>query len=235
MSILDYEKRYDEILTNIEKVRVRVNQHQIVKIVAVSKSVEAKEISNMYSIGQRAFGENRVQALKSKTLELENLPIEWHFIGRLQTNKINALIDLNPSLIHSCSSLELALEIDKRLKVKGKKIDALLQINSAKEEQKAGVMPEISLDTYDEIISTCSNINLKGVMSIGAHTDDKKVIKDSFEKTYAIYEELKNKGAKYCSMGMSSDYELAVECGANMLRIGSTLFTNKRRTDEESL
>ncbi len=224
MSILNYEKRYDEILTNIEKVRVSVNQHQIIKIVAVSKSVESREISKMYNIGQRAFGENKVQALKQKTTELENLPIEWHFIGRLQTNKINALIDLNPSLMHSCSSLELAKDIDKRLKIKGKTLDALLQINSAKEEQKAGVMPETALDIYDEIISTCSNINLKGVMSIGAYTDKQKVIKESFEKTYAIYEELKTRDAKYCSMGMSSDYELAVECGANMLRIGSILF-----------
>ncbi len=224
MSILNYEKRYDEILTNIEKVRVSVNQHQIIKIVAVSKSVESREISEMYNIGQRAFGENKVQALKQKTIELESLPIEWHFIGRLQTNKINALIDLNPSLMHSCSSLELAKEIDKRLKIKGRTLDALLQINSAKEEQKAGVMPETALDIYDEIISTCSNINLKGVMSIGAYTDKQKVIKESFEKTYAIYEELKTRDAKYCSMGMSSDYELAVECGANMLRIGSILF-----------
>ncbi len=224
MSVLDYEKRYDEILTNIENVRVRVNQHQIVKIIAVSKSVDTKAIEKMYGIGQRAFGENRVQDMKTKVNELSNLPIEWHFIGRLQTNKINALIDLNPSLMHSLSSLELALEINKRLEVKGKTLNALLQINSAKEEQKAGVMPETALDIYDEISSTCRAINLKGVMSIGAHSDEKKAIKESFEKTYAIYDKLSNKGAKYCSMGMSGDYELAVECGANMLRIGSILF-----------
>jgi len=219
-----YEERYDEILTNIEKVRVRVNQHQIVKIIAVSKSVDAKEISQMYDIGQRAFGENRVQDLKSKVKELENLPIEWHFIGRLQTNKINALIDLNPTLIHSCSSLELAKEIDKRAKVKNRTLDILLQINSAKEEQKAGVMPELAIEIYDEIASTCSNLNLKGVMSIGAHTEEKRVIKESFKTTYDIFEKLNKQGAKYCSMGMSNDYELAVECGANMLRIGSVLF-----------
>jgi len=224
MSILDYEKKYDEILTKIEDVRVRVNQHQIVKIVAVSKSVDSKAIEDMYSIGQRAFGENRIQDMKVKVNELENLPIEWHFIGRLQTNKINALIDLNPALMHSLSSFELALEIDKRLKTKGKTLDALLQINSAKEEQKAGVMPETALDIYDKITSTCSSINLKGVMSIGAHTQEQKAIKDSFEKTYVIYDKLQSRGAKYCSMGMSSDYELAVECGANMLRIGSVLF-----------
>jgi len=224
MSKIDYEKRYDEILTKIENVRVRVNQHQIIKIIAVSKSVDAKAISDMYDIGQRAFGENRVQDLKSKVLELEQLPIEWHFIGRLQTNKINALVDLNPSLMHSCSSLDMAKEIDKRLSVKGKTMNLLLQINSAHEEQKAGVSPEITIDIYDEILATCKNINLKGVMSIGAHSEDKKSIKKSFETTYDIYDKLQNKGAKYCSMGMSGDYELAVECGANMLRIGSILF-----------
>ncbi len=224
MSLFDYEKRYDEILTNIEAVRVRVNQHQIVKIIAVSKSVKADAISQVYDIGQRAFGENRVQDLKEKTRLLGNLPIEWHFIGRLQTNKINALIDMNPALMHSLSSLELAKEIDKRLKIKDKTLNALLQINSAREEQKAGVMPENAIDIYDEINSTCSSIHLKGVMSIGAHSENKRVIKDSFDKTYAIYEKLEKNGAKYCSMGMSSDYELAVECGANMLRIGSVLF-----------
>ncbi len=219
-----YEKRYDEILTNIENVRVRVNQHQIIKIIAVSKSVDAKAIEDMYNIGQRAFGENRVQDLKSKVLELEKLPIEWHFIGRLQTNKINALIDLNPSLMHSCSSLDMAKEIDKRLGVKGKTMNLLLQINSAHEEQKAGVNPESAIEVYDEIISTCKNINLKGVMSIGAHSEEEKLIKESFELTHSIYDNLENRGAKYCSMGMSGDYELAVECGANMLRIGSVLF-----------
>ncbi len=218
------EQRYDEVLTKIEDVRVRVNQHQIIKIIAVSKSVDADAIAKMYTIGQRAFGENRVQDLKDKTTILESLPIEWHFIGRLQTNKINALIDLDPTLMHSCSSLEMAMEINKRLEVKKKTLNVLLQINSAYETQKSGVMPEEAIVIYDQIIEACPHINLKGVMSIGAHSDDQNQIKKSFETTYSIFESLQVKGAKYCSMGMSDDYELAVECGANMLRIGSRLF-----------
>ena len=219
-----YEERFDEILTKIEKVRLEVNQHQIIKIIAVSKNVDSNAVENMYNIGQRAFGENRVQDYKTKTEVLNDLPLEWHFIGRLQTNKINALIDLSPYLMHSCSSLEMALEIDKRLHVKGKTMNVLLQINSAYEEQKAGVLPEDALRIYEEIISKCKNIKLKGVMSIGAHSDDKALIKKSFVATHNIFEKLEPKGAKYCSMGMSQDYELAVECGSNMLRIGSTLF-----------
>ncbi len=219
-----YEERFDEILINIEKVRLEVNQHQIIKIIAVSKNVDSDAIQNMYNIGQRAFGENRVQDYKIKTELLNELPLEWHFIGRLQTNKINALIDLNPTLMHSCSSLEMAQEINKRLHVKGKTMNVLLQINSAYEEQKAGVLPEDAFNVYEKIISTCKNIKLKGVMSIGAHSDDESLVKKSFQITHAIFKKLESKGAKYCSMGMSSDYCLAVECGSNMLRIGSTLF-----------
>lgn len=222
--MLNYENRFDKVLANIEKVRLRVNQHQIIKIIAVSKSVDAHAIASMYDIGQRAFGENKVQDLKIKVEVLEELPLEWHFIGRLQTNKINHLIDLNPSLLHSCSSLEMAKEIDKRLEVKNRKMNVLLQINSAYEPEKAGVLPENAKEIYEEILFTCKHIQLKGVMSIGAHNDDEKLIRKSFETTYKIFESLKDKDAKYCSMGMSNDYELAVECGANMLRLGSVLF-----------
>ena len=221
---MNYEARFDEILTRIEKVRVSVNQHQIVKIVAASKSADNAMIEAMYNIGQRSFGENKIQDMSDKVHDLIHLPLEWHFIGRLQTNKINQLIELNPFLMHSLSSLELAQEIDKRLHVKGKTLNALLQINSAYEEQKAGVLPQEALEIYEQITSTCKNINLKGVMSIGAHSDDEKIIQKSFVTTYKIYEALEPKGAKYCSMGMSGDFELAVQCGSNMLRLGSILF-----------
>ena len=221
---MNYEARFDEILTRIEKVRVSVNQHQIVKIVAASKSADNSMIEAMYNINQRSFGENKIQDMSDKVHSLIHLPLEWHFIGRLQTNKINQLIDLNPFLMHSLSSLELAMELDKRLHVKGKTLSALLQINSAYEEQKAGVLPQEALDIYEQITSTCKHINLKGVMSIGAHSADEKIIQKSFETTYKIYEALVPKGAKHCSMGMSGDFELAVHCGSNMLRLGSILF-----------
>ena len=221
---MNYETRFDEILTRIEKTRITINQHQIVKIVAASKSADTAMIEAMYNIGQRSFGENKIQDMSDKVHSLEHLPLEWHFIGRLQTNKINQLIDLNSFLMHSLSSLELAVELDKRLHVKGKTLSALLQVNSAYEEQKAGVLPQNALEIYEQITSTCKNINLKGIMSIGAHSEDEKIIQKSFETTYKIYEALVPKGAKYCSMGMSGDFELAVHCGSNMLRLGSILF-----------
>lgn len=214
-----YENKLKTIWERIENARV---SSESINLVAVSKSVEWDAVKAMYEAGQMDFGENRVQVLKPKVQNLSELDINWHFIGRLQTNKINNLIDLNPILWHSCDSLEHALEFDKRLEKKGKTLDTLLQINSANEDEKQGVTAEKAKDVYQEISEKCKNLNLKGVMSIGAFSDDKKLIQKSFEQTHKIYESLPN--ASLCSMGMSSDFELAIKCGSNMLRIGSVLF-----------
>lgn len=217
-------KNLDNVITKVEGARLKVSEHHIVKIIGISKYSEASDVATLYSAGQRAFGENKVQDLKAKADELNELPLEWHFVGRLQKNKINNLIDLNPTLVQSIDSLELALEFDKKLEAKNKKISCLLQINSAIEDSKAGVMPEDAINTYKKILEKCPNIRLKGVMSIGAHVEDKEIIKNSFKTTKKIYDELIPLGAKYCSMGMSSDYELAISCGSNMIRVGSSLF-----------
>ena len=214
----------DEIIQRVEKARIERSEHHIVQIVAVTKYVGAEEIRTLYELGQRAVGENRVQDMKAKMGELDDLPIEWHFVGRLQKNKINHLIDLNPWLMQSLDSLELALELDKRLEKKGAKMDCLMQVNSAQEESKAGVAPQLAYDTYLKIIEETKHINLLGVMTIGAHTDDTKKIEESFNTTYKIYEALKPHGAEICSMGMSQDFELAIRCGSNMVRIGSLFF-----------
>ncbi|PZP11614.1 MAG: YggS family pyridoxal phosphate-dependent enzyme, partial [Aliarcobacter butzleri] len=168
--------------------------------------------------------ENKVQDLKQKSEELDELPIEWHFVGTLQKNKINNLIDLNPTLIHSLDSLDLAQELNKKLEAKNKKLSCLLQINSANEDTKSGVEAKDAVKIYKEILETCPNIILKGVMCIGANSTDIKLLKESFKITKNIFDELVPFGAKYCSMGMSSDFELAIACGSNMIRVGSTLF-----------
>ena len=222
MNETEYKIQIDDVIRRVETARVRVSGHHIVKIVAVSKYSTIEEIKKLYNIGQRAFGENKVQDLKVKSAELDELPLEWHFVGNLQKNKINNLLDLNPTLFHALNSIELANELQKKLEAKNMTLDALLQINSAKEESKHGVMPEDALNIYKEIQDTCPNINLKGVMSIGAHSEDYKVVKKSFETTFDIYKQLE--GATICSMGMSGDFELAIECGSNMVRLGSVMF-----------
>jgi len=222
MNQTEYKIYIDDIIRRVEKARLKVSQHHIVKIVAVSKYSTTQEIENLYNIGQRAFGENKVQDLKAKSNELNSLPIEWHFIGHLQKNKINNLLDLQPFLFHSLDSLELAYELQKKLVAKNMVLNTLLQINSAKEDSKHGVMPEDAIKIYNTIKNECPNINLKGVMSIGAHTDNQELIKKSFQTTYNIYKQLD--GASICSMGMSNDFELAIECGSNMVRLGSIMF-----------
>ncbi|MEA1880398.1 MAG: YggS family pyridoxal phosphate-dependent enzyme [Campylobacterota bacterium] len=227
MALLDKEhlrRSLDEVIWNIESSRITVSEHHIVQLVAVGKYTQTENISTLYELGQRAFGENQVQQLKDRMETLEALPLEWHMIGSLQKNKINNLIDLRPNLMQSLDSLDLATELNKKLLAKNTKMHCLLQINAANEESKSGVIPESAFDIYQQIKESCPQINLKGVMTIGAHTEDTKLIQKSFETTHSIYEKLQNDGASICSMGMSSDYTLAIKCGSNLIRVGSSLF-----------
>jgi len=225
MTEIEYKIHLDKVIQRIEDARISVSEHHIVKIIAVSKYSNEEAIKRLYQIGQRAFGENKVQDLTTKSQNLDDLPLEWHFIGNLQKNKINHLIDANPFLFQGLDSLELALALQQRLEVKNSTMECLLQVNSADEESKSGVSAEEASDLYTQIKESCPNIELRGLMSIGAHTQDKKIILNSFEKTYDIYKDLK--GADICSMGMSGDFELAIKCGSNMVRLGSIMFPQK--------
>jgi hypothetical protein len=222
MNTLEQKRHFDAIIERIERARIHVSEHHIVKIVAASKYVDAQAISDLYAIGQRAFGENKVQDLKTKSDLLDELPLEWHFIGTLQKNKINQLLAIRPHMIHSIDTLELAYALQERLLRENQTLRALVQVNSAYEESKSGFTPEEYLDRYIQIASECPNLQLQGIMSIGAHSDDVKIIQKSFETTRTLFEQLPN--ATTCSMGMSSDFELAIKCGSNLVRLGSILF-----------
>jgi hypothetical protein len=225
MNTLEQKRHFDAIIERIESARIRVSEHHIVKIVAASKYVDAQAIRDLYAIGQRAFGENKVQDLTTKAEILEELPLEWHFIGTLQKNKINQLLTVRPHMIHSIDSLDLAHALQERLARKNQTLRALVQVNSAYEETKSGFTPEEFVEQYEQISQQCPNLHLQGIMSIGAHTDDRAVVQKSFELTRCLYEQLPN--ATICSMGMSGDFELAIECGSNLVRLGSILFKQK--------
>jgi len=217
-------RNLDELIWKIEDARLSVDAHRIVQIVAVGKYSELENIKTLYELGQRAFGENQVQQLRDRNKTLSELPIQWHMIGTLQKNKINNLIDIKPTLFQALDSLELAQELDKKLKAKDRTMDCLLEINSSLEESKSGIEPEKAYDIYQEIVERFENINLKGVMSIGAKSEDSKIVQNSFELTHSIFEKLQKDGASICSMGMSGDFELAIKCGSNLVRVGSILF-----------
>ncbi|EOH8382193.1 TPA: YggS family pyridoxal phosphate-dependent enzyme [Campylobacter jejuni] len=196
-----------------------------VRLVAASKYVDASIIEKLFDQGIVEFGENQVQALaqKKENLNEKKLEIKWHFIGTLQSNKINLLIKQKPILWHSCNGIKIAKATDKRLDYK---LNTLLEINSANENSKSGLDPNQAVEEYLQIQEECSNLNLCGVMSIGSHSQDKESIIKSFETTFKIYEILQKHGAKICSMGMSNDFEIAIKCGSNLVRLGSILFKN---------
>ncbi|PAF41744.1 YggS family pyridoxal phosphate-dependent enzyme [Helicobacter sp. 11S02596-1] len=219
-----FAKNLDAVIAKIEKARIAYSRHHIIQLIAVSKYATACDIKALYECGQRAFGENKVQDLKAKAQTLDELPLQWHMIGTLQENKINALLALKPTLVHSLDSFELALAIQKRCENHNMSLNALLQINAANEPTKSGVKPEVAQETYLKIAKHCPNIKLEGLMTIGANSPETKKIEQSFQITKDIFDGLKPNGARILSMGMSGDFEIAISCGANMLRIGSALF-----------
>ena len=196
------------------------------KLVAVSKSVDTHDVKRLASFGQLDFGENRVQELERKIKGLAGISadysrLRWHFIGRLQSNKINALLALHPALWQSCESVDAALSVEKRLSYE---LPCLVQINSANESSKQGASLNEAVDIYHEICERCKHLKPVGVMSIGANSSDERVIAKSFEDTYKVFESLQKHGAKICSMGMSDDWRIALKCGSNMLRLGRMLW-----------
>ena len=196
------------------------------KLVAVSKSVDIDALKELASFGQLDFGENRVQELERKIEGLAGISadysrLRWHFIGRLQSNKINALLALRPALWQSCESVDAALSVEKRLSYE---LPCLVQINSANESSKQGAILNEAVDIYHKICERCKLLKPVGVMSIGANNSDESVVAKSFEDTYKVFESLQKHGAKICSMGMSDDWRLALKCGSNMLRLGRILW-----------
>ncbi|AJC87693.1 YggS family pyridoxal phosphate-dependent enzyme [Campylobacter insulaenigrae] len=193
---------------------------QNIRLVAASKYVDSEQIRILFQQGVVEFGENQVQALSLKKTQLCDLnELKWHFIGNLQSNKINLLIKQKPILWQSCNGIKIAKAVNKRLDYK---LDTLLEINIANEESKHGIDSTKAIETYLQIKEECLNLNLMGIMCIGSMDETKT--KESFEQSFKIYEKLRVYGAKICSMGMSDDFELAIQCGSNMVRLGSILF-----------
>ncbi len=197
-----------------------------IKIIAVTKTVDVERINNVYEYGLRDMGENRVQELLEKYDQLPS-DIKWHIIGHLQTNKVKYIVD-KVQMIHSVDSLELAKEINTRAAKHQRKVDILLQVNVSGEETKFGINPE-NVNEYIAALSHMENIALKGLMTIAPYAQDPQDVRPVFKNLYNIYIDIKNKrydnvSMDYLSMGMSNDFEVAIEEGANVVRIGTSIF-----------
>lgn len=197
-----------------------------IRLVLVTKTVSPERILEAYQAGERDLGENRVQEWQEKK-DLLPQDIRWHLIGHLQTNKVKYVVG-RVALIHSLDRIELADAIEKQAKAKGiDGVPCLIQVNMSGEESKFGLDPLQVKDFVRQMLLRPS-IKIQGLMSIGPLTEDEGKIRDCFRKTRELWEALKTEFPQYAwdflSMGMSADYRIAIEEGANMLRIGSLVF-----------
>lgn len=192
-------------------------------LIAVSKTRSIEQITEAYNQGQKKFGENRVHEIVEK---YNNLPkdIEWHMIGHLQKNKVKHISKFI-SLIHSLDRLSLAKEIDKNAKKENRSIDCLIQIKISNDESKYGLNPE-QLDSFYTDLKQFENINTIGLMAMATFTKDQNLIADEFKKMEKLFKEMKtiDSNFKILSIGMSDDYQLAINNGSNMIRVGSKIF-----------
>ena len=191
-------------------------------LVAVSKTKPNDAVKELYDLGQRDFGENYVQELVDKQASLP-LDIRWHFIGHLQSNKVKYIAPF-VHLIHGVDSLKLLQEINKQAIKNNRVIDCLLQVYIAQEETKFG-MDEKELAEAIDAASTLSNINIKGLMGMASFSSDTQVLKNEFNHLQSLYKKYQlTNSFSILSMGMSSDYTIAIDAGSNLVRIGSLLF-----------
>jgi len=198
-----------------------------VTLVAVSKTKSVEEIKELYDLGQKDFGENYVQEVTEKQSQLPN-DVRWHFIGHLQSNKVKQITPFI-HLIQSVDSLKLLQEINKQGKKNDRVIDCLLQVHIAQEETKFGLDESELNDLLNNSISQYQNIRICGLMGMASLTDDMKKVRSEFKYLRSIFEkhaklQTSNFKLQTLSMGMSSDYFVAIEEGSNMVRIGSLIF-----------
>lgn len=201
-----------------------------VTLVAVSKTKPQQDILELYHIGERVFGENKVQELVEKH---EHLPkdIEWHFIGHLQTNKVKYIASF-VHLIHAVDSLDLLKEINKRALQNNRVIDCLIQFHIAQEESKFGLSESELVDFFTEAVKF-EHVRITGIMAMATFTENESIIREEFQSLKQIFDSIKStyfKDISYfkeISMGMSNDFEIAIEKGSTMIRIGSSIFGSR--------
>ena len=226
------EHRLNHVRGRIREVAKRVGRDpNDIHLILVTKEVSLSDIETAYRLGIRDFGENRVQDLIEKSAQLAR-DIRWHFVGHLQTNKIKMLLGLLESgialgLIHSLDRVRLAQELQKQVERSNQKIEVLIQVNASGEATKQGFRPEELEAAVPEILAL-DRLNVHGLMTIGPNTEDREQIRRSFRLLQSLLGKFRSRFPKvdwhYLSMGMSSDFEIAIEEGANLLRIGTAIF-----------
>ncbi|MDE6209132.1 MAG: YggS family pyridoxal phosphate-dependent enzyme [Lachnospiraceae bacterium] len=217
---------YKDVLLSVEAKEETSKYNQSVTLIAVSKTKPMSDIEELYHIGVRDFGENKVQELCEK---YENLPkdIRWHLIGHLQTNKVKYIVD-KVSLIHSVDSVHLANQIERECIKKNVEADILVQVNVAEEDTKYGLKVEETISMVKEI-AALPHVHIKGLMTIAPFVDNPEDNREVFKALKKLSVDINDKNIdNVCmdilSMGMSGDYEIAIEEGSTMVRVGTSIF-----------
>lgn len=219
------------VVENLIKIKQELPQD--VTLVAVSKTKPNELILEAYQSGQRIFGENKIQEMSQKYQDLPK-DIQWHMIGHVQRNKVKYIANY-VSLIHGVDSFRLLKEINKQAKANNRVISCLLQVFIAREDTKFGLDKQELLDILNsQEFKDLRNIQIKGLMGMASFTSDTNQVKKEFEFLKNLYDQVKSQiptsdtiNLDTLSMGMSNDYHLAIECGSNMVRIGSSIFGNR--------
>ena len=221
------KKNLEIIKEKIKKAALKADRNpEEIKLVAVTKTATIEQIKDAINAGIKIIGENKVQDAKEK-YQILNANTEWHLIGHLQTNKVKYAIEIF-DCIQSVDSIKLAKEIDKRSLQFGKAASVLIEVNVSGEKTKYGIKPE-EVEPFIKEISEFSRIRVSGLMTIAPIAEDQEEVRPYFRKLRNLFKEIKGKNIKnikmdYLSMGMTDDFEVAIEEGANMVRIGRGIF-----------
>ena len=216
------KKNYENVLENIRK----YDKEGKVKLLIATKMQVCEDINYLVELGADLIGENKVNELLEK-YEGYDKRAELHFIGTLQSNKVKYIID-KVSLIHSVDKISLLEEIDKRAAKIGKTMDVLLEVNSGKEENKGGIFPEDVYDFYKKA-TEFSNVRVRGLMTMAPRCNSREEYLKYFGLTKEIFDSIfKNDENAILSMGMSESYTYAIEAGANLVRVGSKIFGERK-------
>lgn len=223
---ISIKENLDIVNENIEKSLQRVGRTDKVNLIAVTKTMDLDIINEAIAAGAKDLGENKVQELSRKLDELEN-HANFHMIGHLQTNKVKYIFD-RVKLIHSLDRSSLAKEIDKRAKNMGISVDTLIQVNVAEEESKFGLKVDDVIPFIEKVLKY-SNINIRGLMTMAPFVNDELELREIFRTMVDLKEKIVQQNYKelsmdYLSMGMTNDYEIAIEEGSNMVRVGRAIF-----------
>ena len=228
-NIINIQKRIDNCCQNSDR---KVEE---VKLIAVTKTVDIDAINKAIEFGITDVGENKPQELARK-YETIGDRVKWHLIGSLQTNKVKYIID-KVYMIHSIDRLSLCDEIQKRAQKIDKKINCLIQVNISKEESKHGIFERDAIDFIKKVSNNYPNIRVKGLMTMAPKTDDKDLIRSVFRGLKNLAnkidnENINNVSMKVLSMGMSNDFDIAIEEGATFIRVGTSIFGQRNYNEK---